>query len=83
MVANIKVIAKAWEGYRRTVMPADAGPEQVTETRRGFYAGAWALLTTMMALGSDEIDEDQGVDILESVKAEIEAFYRDVNEGRR
>ena len=48
-------IGEQWESFRKEYVPADAGPVQVTETRRAFYAGAAASLAeftsrSMMAL---------------------------------
>lgn len=33
-----------WQSYRQKVIPPNAGPTQLTETRRAFYAGAFAAV---------------------------------------
>jgi len=44
------MIDDAWKRYREQIIPATAGPVQVEETRRGFYAGAWAVFRCFMDL---------------------------------
>jgi hypothetical protein len=46
---SAKRIAEGWEDFRRRVIPATASRVQVDETRNGFYAGAWLLLSTIMS----------------------------------
>ena len=42
--------------------------------RRAFYAGVWAMLQAAKEVGSDNISEDDGVIILESIQAECQEF---------
>lgn len=74
---------EAWTGYRRKVIPISAGPAQVTETRRAFYAGAQALMGEIMAgldPGPDATASD--LEFLADISRELEVFGRDVLEGR-
>jgi hypothetical protein len=75
-------IRDGWETYKG-VLPADAGPEQRTETRRAFYAGAGHVLSLLFAIGEDDaIDEDIGSEMLDAYRGELEAFLRELRKGR-
>ncbi len=41
-------IRESWNSYRREVIPADAPQVQIVESRKAFFAGAVALLGTIM-----------------------------------
>lgn len=45
-------IGESWDLYVRDVMPADAGPEQIQEMRRAFYAGTWTMLCFAREMGA-------------------------------
>jgi len=63
-----------WASYRRDVMPACAGPVQIEECRRAFFAGAAALLCTLDAgLTSGEHATPADVQVLLDVQAELVA----------
>ena len=79
-----KLIDAGWRSYAEHVLPAGAGEAQKRETRRAFYAGAGLLFEALTnAVGPDDVSEDAGLEIMESVDAEIRAFLRDVKTGRR
>lgn len=78
----MKTLAEEWARYERMVLPATAGPTQRQETRRGFYAGAQALLCLISGVGSDDISEDQGAKMIEARHQELLAFNAAVQEGR-
>jgi hypothetical protein len=42
--------------------------------RRAFYAGAASMLDLMMRVGPDDVSEDQGVEMLERLREELETF---------
>jgi hypothetical protein len=68
-------IADMFASYRAGVIPDDAPAIQVDECRRAFYAGSYALLMAVAnTIGDDAIGENEGVEILESLQAECEAF---------
>jgi hypothetical protein len=80
-----RLIRDGWQDYAEKVLPADAPPVQKQETRRAFYAGAWEILMRMADLGEPDISEDQGAEVLEATKREIERFVASVGtsaEGR-
>jgi hypothetical protein len=82
--ANMKTrLDTEWKDYRASVMPPDAGPVQVQECRRAFYAGAQAFFTRAMAgltPGPEPAAED--LQMMSDLSAELQQFYRDVKEGR-
>lgn len=45
-----KLIEIGWLGYRFSVLAADAGPVQIEETRRAFFAGAQHLFGSIMSI---------------------------------
>jgi hypothetical protein len=47
---------KQWNDYYKLVVPVNAGPTQLIETRRAFYAGAIALMNVIM---KDRCDKDK------------------------
>lgn len=80
-----RLIRDGWNDYAEKILPKDAPQVQRQETRRAFYAGAWELLSRYVDLGEPEISEDEGVEVLEATKREIEAFVRTIGtplEGR-
>lgn len=77
-----QLIKDGWRSYAEHVLPADAPSVQTQETRRAFYAGAQHLFSVYFDIGGDEISEDQGVEILEEIKAELQRFVRDVVAGK-
>ena len=75
-------LQEAWEDYRDRVVPKDPAAGQVTETRRAFYAGAWAVLCEVKRLGADEVTEDEGVAALAAMVEHGERFFEAVKAGR-
>lgn len=68
-----------WESYAAHVLPPDCGLLQRQETRRAFYAGAFAML--MMSANVAHMTDDEGVSYLEGLRRELERFQRDVAMG--
>lgn len=77
----MKTLAEEWARYEEMVLPTTAGPTQRQETRRGFYAGAQALLSLIAAVGTDDISEDQGAQMIEARHQELLAFNAAVQAG--
>lgn len=70
-----ETVAESFATYRAQVLPPDAPPIQVTECQRAFYAGAYFLLLNLAYnIGDDSTPEEQGIEELEKLKAECEAF---------
>lgn len=78
-----KRIAAKWVSYRDRVLPLRASDVQIIETRRGFYAGALALLEIMMTSldpGTDPTDAD--LRKMDDIEEELKDFVEDVKRGR-
>jgi hypothetical protein len=76
-------IFTAWESYRCEVLPKTAGPVQLKECRRSFYAGAEAMLSTVLGgltPGPNATAQDETY--LASIQAELMEFVGDVREGK-
>ena len=69
-----------WKSYRQKVMPADASAVQVSETRRGFYAGGYAMLLLFKHM-PDGLSEDEGVEYLKRLEAECLEFVAKIQIG--
>ena len=79
-----KHIAAEWAQYAEGVLPAAAGPMQVQETRRAFYAGAGCILHRLLRL-VDDSDEPTADDLalMFDIDAELTEWIADVKAGRR
>jgi hypothetical protein len=83
-MSNIEIIKAQWETYYLQILvPAKAGAIQVQECRRAFYAGANALLSSIMGLlqpGTEPTPAD--MDMMDNIEQEFRRFARDISEGR-
>lgn len=78
------LIEREWLSFAERVLPANAPAIQRQEMRRAFFAGAGRLFESLTnAVGTDDVSEDAGMDIMQGVEDEIRAFLRDVEGGRR
>lgn len=70
-----KFISRAWDSYRRLVVPEAAGETQVNETKQAFYAGAVMLYEAIMQ-ASERADESPGEDIrfMQGLENELHEF---------
>jgi hypothetical protein len=78
-----QLLQEAWLSYVGEVLPPDAPPVQVVETRRAFYAGARALQAAVFGAlsgGPDATAED--INVMQSLQGELEGFNADVKAGR-
>jgi hypothetical protein len=78
----MRTLAEQWQTYAAQVLPANASRTQRIETRRGFYAGAQALLALINGVSIDDVSIDQGAAMLELLHQELLAFGNDVQAGR-
>lgn len=70
-----------WKEFWRMVKPANASDIQRKEMRRAFYAGNNAMLHMVQHI-ADVNDEDAGAAELQKLDNELNAFKKDVTEGR-
>lgn len=78
---KLKTIEEEWTGFSEMIfskLKVPPGPVQVEETKRAFFAGAWAMLTAFVALGGPQFSEEQAVRFLEEREEEGRAFYQDL-----
>ena len=78
----MKTVKSEWESFEAAVMPRGAGIVQRQEMRRAFYAGAWSMLCAVRGIGDDSVSEEQGIETLEAMRRELEAFSFLVKKGR-
>lgn len=74
-------IKEEWESYL-AIIPKNAHPVQVQESRRAFYAGCISMRRLFDQCSGDDVTEDQGVKMLMALELEINAFHEDVKAGR-
>lgn len=80
-MAKLKTIEEEWQGFSRMIfskMKEPPGAVQVEETKRAFFAGAWAMLTAMRIVGTPEITEEQGMQFFDERQREGAEFYREL-----
>lgn len=76
-------IAKGWASYLVTVLPPDASKIQLWETRRAFYAGAQHFLMSVMRIMDPQAEPTEAdLGRLEAMDQELQAFAREVADGR-
>jgi hypothetical protein len=75
-------VDEAWKYYVARVLPMGAHPSQLLETRRAFYSGAATVLGIAIRIGEPDIGEERGVEILESLRAEMGRFLARIGSDR-
>lgn len=79
----MRLLESAWQSYRAKVIPPGAPGVQLVESRRAFYAGARALLGSLIAvLGPDQEATESDLAIMDSVQEELDEFRKDVENGK-
>lgn len=71
------IIEPGWEGFRQAAISPAAGPNQLSEMRKAFYAGVVIIYTALLNAATEPGDE-AGVAVLEAVHAELEAFEKEL-----
>ena len=71
----MQTVHDQWVSYLEQVMPSNAGPIQIQETRRAFYAGAFALCSLLQE--SRGLQQD-----LDKYTAECMVFAQNVVDER-
>jgi hypothetical protein len=69
-------VREAWDSFVRDVMPPDAGPEQRKEMRGAFYGGYHACLQMMVSMPDRIRSDEEGMDEVESLLHELNAFVQ-------
>ena len=76
---KISSLADYWIHFRNNCIPTNAGKQQITEMRRAFYAGAFALRTLFE--GQPENDAEAEKDTIR-LSREIDQFFQNVKERK-
>ncbi|HLX21673.1 MAG TPA: hypothetical protein VKR23_16120 [Gaiellaceae bacterium] len=72
---RLETVAESFATYRAKVLPTEAPSIQIIECQRAFYAGVYfTLMNLAYNIGDDSTSEEQGIEQLEQLKAECEAF---------
>ncbi len=74
---KLPTIAAEFAKYRKAVIPINAPDDQVKQLRAAFYAGAYILLMNMANTFDPDTDEEEGMQQLDAIKAECQAFAND------
>jgi hypothetical protein len=81
-VSQAKLIEREWLTYRNEVIPKNAPLVQLQECRRAFYAGAQALLHTVMRLSDPGIEPTEAdMRMMEGIEQELQDFAKAVMAG--
>ncbi len=75
LIDDGKLIEAGWASLAAMWVPANAPPQQVTDLRKAFMAGAqhtWASLMTMLEPGADPTAAD--LSRMDKIQAELDAF---------
>jgi hypothetical protein len=78
----MKTVREEWDTYAKAVLPGNAMPVQATETRRAFYAGAYAMMIEWREACTDERSDEDIIAYFKSRISECEKFYKDVSSGK-
>jgi hypothetical protein len=77
----MKLIENAWQSYKAAVVPADAGADQIRDTRLAFFSGASILFASLTStdllegIGTDDIDPtDADLAVMDDIQAEVDQF---------
>jgi len=78
----VKLIETEWMNYRNAVIPKAAGSAQLQESRRAFYAGAWAFYSLLMrSLEPGTTETAQDLELMAKLDAEMREFRERVEKG--
>lgn len=75
-------LAKQWEWYLESAISKDAPLDQIIESKRIFYAGAFAHYKLTYNFSDDEtLTENEIVELYQSLNKEIEDFFSSMMRG--
>jgi hypothetical protein len=83
MATKHQTVLEMWASFSKAVFSCHTPTVQRREMRRAFYAGAYGMLMgAAFGPGEEDVSEEEGVAMFEAWRRELEAFQRDVLEGR-
>lgn len=74
-MSSLNTVAGQWATFE-TVLPLNAPPMQRKEMRLAFYAGVEAVLRILVQIGRDDVSQEAGEALLQSLHDECQAFAR-------
>lgn len=69
-----QLLREAWQRFERQVIPPATSREDRQRAELTFYAGASAVIDVVTRIAEDDVSEDSGVEIFESLHEERRAF---------
>ena len=73
------VIEEHWKIFAKAIFAGEpVSRVQYEEMRKGFFAGATAMLRMMQAIGDDSVSEEHGVMVLDAVEEECVQFSKEL-----
>jgi hypothetical protein len=76
-----RALLASWELYRKIGVHKDASLDQVTETRRAFYTGAFSIQSLLVAIADADLPDAKEHFIIGAIQAELDEFQKE-EEGR-
>lgn len=77
IMTDPQTVRAGWERYAAKVIPGDAPEIQRSETEAAFFAGALIALQALLQITLDDVSEEEGVDRLDALHREVNAFFRE------
>lgn len=77
----MKTISERWDLFKVMVVPAEAGPTQISEMKMAFFAGAEEMKNILVVELPDAPNQKDAYKILNGLETEIRAFAESV--GRK
>lgn len=75
------IIQSEWLSFVEACELQDAPAVQLREMRNAFFAGALAVFAALVDDAANDVPEEAVVDKLESIKRELEAFNRGLQQN--
>lgn len=82
----MQTVKDLWDQFESAVLPKGCHPVQRVETRRAFYAGAWAMFNLSVQAADETPDtpagEAAGAELMDRLHKECLAFKDMVEAGK-
>jgi len=80
---NKGLLESQWQEYRSKVISKRAPEVQVTESKRAFFAGAWAFYAVLMNnVGPEPQETREDLSLMEGLHTEMVAFAEACKAGK-
>lgn len=75
------IVETLWREFEQLCIPQTAPMIQRQEMRRSFYAGVEGAMKVLREIGEDDVSDDAGVRVLESMNGELREFKKSMLRG--